>query len=144
MSDMEFSQIAASNQVSILDSPNDIMHHCISKYLLEDKQINKIFHEKDDDYLQMLLLGEIKKLPYVVRYDTNTYKIQNDVLKAYVNRIFRGFNINEEVHSIIVNFDFHPHEWEINFNYMWIGFQNENHDSIGRLYKDNIRKWIIY
>ena len=50
------------NQTTILDLPNDIMHNCISKFLLEDKQIiNKIFNEKDDYYLQMLLLGEIKK-----------------------------------------------------------------------------------
>ncbi len=69
------------------DLPDDIMHNHISKYLLEDKQINKIFHEKDDYYLRMLLFGKIKKLPYVVRCDTNTYNIQNDVLKAYINRI---------------------------------------------------------
>ena len=74
-----------SEQTTFLDLPDDIMHNCISKYLLEDKQINKIFNEKDDYYLQMLLFGEIKKLPYVIRYETNTYKIQNDVLKAYVN-----------------------------------------------------------
>ena len=49
------------NQTTIFDLLNDIMHNCISKYLLEDKQIiNKIFNEKDDYYLQMLLLGEIK------------------------------------------------------------------------------------
>ena len=61
------------NQTTFFDLPNDIMHNCISKYLLEDKQIiNKIFHEKDDYYLQMLLLGEIKKLPYIIRCDTNT------------------------------------------------------------------------
>ncbi len=36
------------------------MHNCISKYLLEDKQIKKIFNEKDDYYLPMLLFGEIK------------------------------------------------------------------------------------
>ena len=75
------------NQVKFMDLPDDIMHNHISKYFLEDKQINKIFNEKDDYYLQMLLFGEIKKLPYVIRYKTNTYKIQNDVLKAYINRI---------------------------------------------------------
>ena len=80
-----------SQQITFLDLPNDNMHNCISKYFLEDKQINKIFNEKDDYYLQMLLFSEIKKLPYVVRYEINTYKIQNDVLKSYVNRIMRGF-----------------------------------------------------
>jgi hypothetical protein len=117
------------------DLPFDVINGCISKYLLEDKQINKIFNEKDDYYLQMLLFGEIKKLPYIIRYDTNTYKVQNDVLKAYVNRIFRGFKINEEVHSIIVNFDFHPLESEMNFNHMWIEFENESDEFICRLYR---------
>ena len=111
------------------------MHNQISKYLLEDKQINKIFNEKDDYYLQMLLFGEIKKLPYVIRYETNTYKIQNDVLKAYINRMLQGFKINEEVHSIIVNFDFHPLESEMNFNHMWIEFENESDTFICRLYR---------
>ena len=122
------------------DLPFDVINGCISKYLLEDKQINKIFNEKDDYYLQMLLFGEIKKLPYIIRYDTNTYKVQNDVLKAYVNRIFRGFKINEEVHSIIVNFDFHPLESEMNFNHMWIEFENESDKFICRLYRSVINK----
>ena len=127
-------------QTTILDIPDDIIHNQISKYLLEDKQINKIFHEKDDYYLQMLLFGEIKKLPYVIRYETNTYKIQNDVLKAYVNRIMRGFKINEEVHSIIVNFYFHPHEWKIDYNEMWIEFKNESDEIICRLYRSASNK----
>ena len=128
------------SRIQFSDIPDDIMHNQISKYLLEDKQINKIFNEKDDYYLQMLLFGEIKKLPYVIRYDTNTYKIQNDVLKAYVNRVFRGFKINEEVHSIIVNFDFHPLESEINFNYMWLEFQNESDKLICKLYRSVFNK----
>ena len=129
------------NQTTIFDLPNDIMHNCISKYLLEDKQIiNKIFNEKDDYYLQMLLLGEIKKLPYIIRCDTNTYKIQNDELKAYINRTLRGFKIDEEVHSIIVNFDFHPHECELNFNHMWIEFENESDKLICKLYRSAFNK----
>ena len=128
------------SRIQFSDIPDDIIHNQISKYLLEDKKINKIFHEKDDYYLQMLLFGEIKKLPYVIRYDTNTYKIQNDVLKAYVNRVFRGFKINEEVHSIIVNFDFHPLESEINFNHMWLEFQNESDKLICKLYRSVFNK----
>ena len=75
------------------DLPFDVINGCIAKYLLEDKKINKIFHEHEDIYLQMLLFGEIEKLPYIIRYDTNTYKVQNDVLEAYVNRIFKGFKL---------------------------------------------------
>ena len=122
------------------DLPFDVINGCISEYLLEDKQINKIFNEKDDYYLQMLLLGEIKKLPYIIRCDTNTYKIQNDVLKAYINRMLQGFKINEEVHSIIVNFDFLPLECEINFNNMWLEFQNESNKPICKLYKSAYNK----
>ena len=139
MSNIDF-QISASNQTTIFDLPNDIMHNHISKYLLEDKQINKVFNEKDDYYLQMHLFGEIKNLPYIVMYETNTYKIQNDVLKAYVNRIIRGFKINEEVHSIIVNFDFHHLEWEIDYNEMWIEFKNDSDETICRLYRSNSNK----
>ncbi len=119
------------------DLPFDVINGCISKNLLEDnnKTINKIFNEHEDIYLQMLLFGEIKKLPYIIRCDTKTYKIQNDVIKAYVNRILQGFKANEEVHSIIVNFDFLPLESEIYFNHMWIEFQNENNKPICRLYK---------
>jgi hypothetical protein len=48
------------NQVTIFDLQDDIMHNHISKYLLEDKQTNKIFNEKDDYYLQMLYLVKLK------------------------------------------------------------------------------------
>ena len=124
------------------DLPNDIIQVKIAQHLLEDnkKTINKIFNEQEDNELKYLLFGEIKKLPYVVRCDTNTYKIQNNVLKAYVNRILEGFKINEEVHSITVNFDFHPHEWEIDFNDMWLEFQNENNKPICKLYKSAYNK----
>ena len=71
---------------------------------------------------------------------TLTYKIQNDVLKAYVNRTLRGFKIDEEVHSIIVNFDFHPLESEINFNHMWLEFQNESDKLICKLYRSVFNK----
>jgi len=128
------------------DLPFDVINGCIAKYLLEDnkKTISKLFNEHEDIYLQMLLFGEIKKLPYVIRYETNTYKVQNDVLKAYVNRILRGFKINEEVHSIIVNFDFHPLESEIDYNEMWIEFKNESDELIARIYNDYILKIYVY
>ena len=35
------------NQVKFMDLPTDIIQNNMSKYLLEDKQINKIFNEKD-------------------------------------------------------------------------------------------------
>ena len=137
---MDFYKIGASKQTTIFDLPDDIMHNHISKYLLEDKQINKIFNEKEDNDLKYVLFGEIKKLPYIIRCDTNTYKIQNDVLKAYINRILRGFKINKDVHSIIVNFDFYPLECELNYNRMWVEFKNESNKLIGSLYKSAYKK----
>jgi len=35
------------NKIKFIDLPTDIIQNNISKYLLEDKQINKIFNEKD-------------------------------------------------------------------------------------------------
>jgi hypothetical protein len=159
MSNMDFFQIGAlkvfaelgqlieedeRNQIKFMDLPTDIIQNNVSKYLLEDKQINKIFNEKDDYYLLNMLFGEIKNLPYIISCETNTYKVQNDVLKAYVNRILRGFKINEEVHSIIVNFDFHPLESEIDYNEMWIEFKNESDELIARIYNDYILKIYVY
>jgi hypothetical protein len=50
------------NQTTIFDLPDDIIHNHISKYLLEDKTINKIFHDQEDNELKYVLFGEIKKL----------------------------------------------------------------------------------
>ena len=63
------------------DLPFDVINGCIAKYLLGDKKINKIFHDQEDNELKYLLFGEIKKLPYIIRCDTNTYKIQMMYLK---------------------------------------------------------------
>ena len=52
----------------------------------------------------------------------------------------RGFKINEEVHSIIVNFDFHHLEWEIDYNEMWLEFKNESDEIICRLYRSASNK----
>jgi hypothetical protein len=43
-----------------MDLPDDIMHNHISKYLLEDKQINKIFHDQEDNELNMYYLVKFK------------------------------------------------------------------------------------
>ena len=48
-----------SKQTTILDLPDDIIHNNITKYLLEDKQINKKNSEKDDYYLLNFLCGKI-------------------------------------------------------------------------------------
>ncbi len=103
--------------------------------------------ELNNDVLSMIgnyVKKDNEKRLKIDRYETNTYKVQNDVLKAYVNRILRGFRINEEVHSIIVNFDFHPLESEIDYNEMWIEFKNESDELIARIYNDYILKIYVY
>ena len=80
MSDMDFFQIGAlkvfadlgalieedeKNQIKFMDLPTDIIQINISKYLLEDKQINKIFHNQEDNELKFILFGNNIELPYM-------------------------------------------------------------------------------
>ena len=70
------------------DLPHDLIHDKIGAYLLEDpnKTIHKIFHEKKDDNLQLLLFGEVKKLRFIdiCDYD-NEIPYTNDKVKNYIN-----------------------------------------------------------
>ena len=74
-------------QTTILDIPDDIMYNHISKYLLEDKQINKVFNEKDDYYLLNMLFGKIWDVKYIIPSSYNEYKptLNLDYVKNYVN-----------------------------------------------------------
>ena len=49
------------------DLPHDLIHEKIGAYLLEDpnKKIHKIFKNREDDELQILLFGEVKDLSYI-------------------------------------------------------------------------------
>ena len=88
MSNIDF-QISASNQTTIFDLPNDVMHNQISKYLLEDKQINKVFNEKDDYYLLNMLFGKIWDVKYIIPSSYNEYKstLNLDYVKNYFNTL---------------------------------------------------------
>ena len=110
MSNTDFFQIAAlkvfaeldqlieddSKQTTILDLPTDILHNQISKYLLEDKQINKIFSKKDDYYFLNFLCGKVWDVKYIKPNAWNEYKtnINLDCIKKYVNSKF-NFSCNE-------------------------------------------------
>jgi len=74
-------------QTTILDLPDDIIHNNITKYLLEDKQINKIFSEKDDYYLLNFLCGKIWDVKYIEPNAWNEYKtnINLDCIIHYLN-----------------------------------------------------------
>ena len=105
MSNTDFFQIAAlkvfaelgqlieedeRNQITILDLPTDILHNQISKYLLKDKSIDKIFNKKDDYYLLNFLCGKIWDVKYIEPNVWNEYKtnINLDCIKNYVNTKF--------------------------------------------------------
>ena len=80
------------NQLKITSLNSDIMQK-IGSYLLEDKNktIHKIFKNRPDDDLQVLLFGEVKDLTYVNIYSSDNeidYKM-NDKLKNYVNFILK-------------------------------------------------------
>ena len=76
-----------SKQTTILDLPDDIIHNNITKYLLEDKQINKIFSKKDDYYLLNFLCNKIWDVKYIKPNAWNEYKtnINLDCIKHYLN-----------------------------------------------------------
>ena len=77
-----------SEQITFLDLPTDIIHNQISKYLLEDKTINKIFHDKNDYYLLNFLCGKIWDVKYVEpKFVWNEFKtnINLDCIKTYLN-----------------------------------------------------------
>ena len=61
-------------QTTILNSPEDIKHNqIISKYLFEDKSIDKILFEKDDYYLLNFLCGKIWDVKYIGSNSWNEY-----------------------------------------------------------------------
>jgi hypothetical protein len=120
MSNMDFFQIGAlkvfadigalieedeKNKIKFIDLPTDIIQNNISKYLLEDKQINKIFHNKEDNELKYILFGNNIELPYMNIYSIeNKMEVKNDELMKYVNYILKQKNINKTVKKIDVTF----------------------------------------
>ena len=120
MSDIDFYKIGAlkvfadlgalieedeSKQIKFMDLPTDIIQNNISKYLLEDKQINKIFHNKEDNELKFILFGNNIELPYMNIYNIeNKMEVKNDELMKYVNYILKQKNINKTVKKIDVTF----------------------------------------
>ncbi len=88
----QFIEEDENDQVKLTDLPEDIMQK-IGSYLLDDqnKTIHKIFKNRKDDNLQVVLFGEVKDLTYVNIYDSSNeidYPM-NDKLKGYVNYILK-------------------------------------------------------
>ena len=98
------------NQIKLSDLNSDIMKK-IGSYLLEDKNktIHKIFKNRPDDDLQVLLFGEVKDLTYVNIYSSDNeidYKM-NDKLKNYVNFILKAKGIKSNCEKMRVQFYIH-------------------------------------
>ena len=107
------SQAPASehNQIKFSDLPIDIMQK-IGSYLLEDKnkKIHKIFKNRQDDDLQVLLFGEVKDLTYINIHDCHNeidYEM-NDKIKNYVNFILKAKGIVNTCQKMRVKFYLEP------------------------------------
>jgi len=100
------------NKIKFIDLPTDIIQNNISKYLLEDKQINKIFYDKDDYYLQNLLCGKLEKMNYIKTNEWDEFKtdLNLDPIKEFINinhRCFmKDFNTKKKFNctSIIIKY----------------------------------------
>ena len=93
-------------QMKLSDIPSDVMYK-LGSYLLEDKKktIHKIFHEKKDDNLQVLLFSEVKKLNYIDIDDVdNEIPYTNDNMKVYINTILQQNKCNEVCTRMTINF----------------------------------------
>ena len=105
------------NQAKLSDLNSDNMQK-IGSYLLEDKNktIHKIFKNRPDDDLQILLFGEVKDLTYVNIYSSDNeidYKM-NDKLKNYVNFILKAKGIKSNCEKMRVQFYIHIQNPNIN------------------------------
>jgi tRNA U34 5-carboxymethylaminomethyl modifying GTPase MnmE/TrmE len=134
MSNIDFFQIGAlkvfaelgqlieedeSNQIKFMDLPTDIIQINISKYLLEDKQINKIFHNQEDNELKFILFGNNIELPYMnLNNRGNKIEVKNDELLKYVNYILKQKGINKVVKNISV--EFHERQSNSKNCFSWI------------------------
>ena len=93
-------------QMKLSDLPSDLMEK-IGSYLLQDKNktIHKIFHEKKDDNLQVLLFGEVKKLRFIDIDNTdNEIPYTNDNMKVYINTILQQNKCNQVCTRMTINF----------------------------------------
>jgi hypothetical protein len=99
------------NQIKFSDLPIDIMQK-IGSCLLEDKNktIHKIFKDRKDDDLQVLLFGEVKDLTYVNIHDCHNeidYEM-NDKIKNYVNFVLKAKGIKNTCQKMRVKFYLEP------------------------------------
>ena len=99
----QLGQLIEADEVKLSDLPIDIMQK-IGSYLLEDKnkKIHKIFKNRPDDDLQILLFGEVKDL---LLYDEeNRIGHYSHILKEYIKYILHVKGITTMLETMEVNF----------------------------------------
>ena len=103
----QLGQLIEADEVKLSDLPIDIMQK-IGSYLLQDpnKTVHKIFKNRPDDELQVLLFGEVKDLTYI-----NIYSSDNEIdypmnykLLDYVNYILKVNGIKLTLEKMKINF----------------------------------------
>ena len=102
------------NQIKLSDLPSEVMEQ-IGSYLLQDKNktVHKIFKNRPDDDLQVLLFGEVKDLTYINIYNSDN-KINypmNYKLLDYVNYILKVKGVKLTLEKMKINFYHHEYKY---------------------------------
>ena len=109
----QLGQLIEADEIKINDLPSEVMQQ-IGGYLLQDpnKKIHKIFKNRPDDNLQVLLFGEVKDLTYL-----NIYSSDNEIdypmnykLLDYVNYILKVKGVKNTLEKMRVNFYVHTYK----------------------------------
>ena len=99
----QLGQLIEEDEINLSDLPIDIMQK-IGSYLLEDpnKTVHKIFKNRPDDDLQVLLFGEVKDL---LLYDEeNRIGHYSHILKEYIKYMLHVKGITTMLETMEVNF----------------------------------------
>ena len=109
----QLGQLIEADEIKISDLHSEVMQQ-IGGYLLQDpnKKIHKIFKNRPDDNLQVLLFGEVKDLTYI-----NIYSSDNEIdypmnykLLDYVNYILKVKGVKNTLEKMRVNFYVHTYK----------------------------------
>ena len=89
----ELGQLIEEDKIKFVDLPIDIIQNNIFNHLKTYKTINKIFHDKDDYYLQNLLCGKLEKMNYIKTNEWDEFKtdLNLDPIKEFININHRCF-----------------------------------------------------
>ena len=99
----QLGQLIEADEVKLSDLPSEVMQQ-IGGYLLQDpnKTVHKIFKNRPDDDLQVLLFGEVKDL---LLYDEeNRIGHYSHILKEYIKYILHVKGITTMLETMEVNF----------------------------------------